>query len=219
MARYTGPKVRVSRRLGVNVFENEKGRRAMERRPFPPGAHGRTRRRNAGSEYLAQLQEKQKAKYIYGVLEKQFKKTYNEANRMQGPTGENLLILLETRLDNVVFRAGWASTRPQARQFVNHGLMQVNGRRVDIPSFRVRKGDVVTLSPKAAQMIVIQHNIDVLDRSLVGWLEAGDGGKQVTVRDLPQRDHIDVPVRESLIVERYSKCPPPPERLTDPRTR
>ena len=205
MARYTGPKVRVSRRLGVNVFENEKGRRAMERRPFPPGAHGRTRRRNAGSEYLAQLQEKQKAKYIYGVLEKQFKKTYNEANRMQGPTGENLLILLETRLDNVVFRAGWASTRPQARQFVNHGLMQVNDRRVDIPSFRVRKGDVVTLSPKAAQMIVIQHNIDVLDRSLVGWLEAGDGGKQVTVRDLPQRDHIDVPVRESLIVELYSK--------------
>jgi small subunit ribosomal protein S4 len=205
MARYTGPKVRVSRRLGVNVFENEKGRRAMERRPFPPGAHGRTRRRNAGSEYLAQLQEKQKAKYIYGVLEKQFKKTYNEANRMQGPTGENLLILLETRLDNVAFRAGWASTRPQARQFVNHGLVQVNGRRVDIPSFRVRKGDVVTLSPKAAQMIVIQHNIDVLDRSLVGWLEAGDGGKQVTVRDLPQRDHIDVPVRESLIVELYSK--------------
>jgi len=205
MARYTVPKIRVSRRLGVNVFENEKGRRAMERRPFPPGAHGRTRRRNAGSEYLAQLQEKQKAKYIYGVLEKQFKKTYNEANRMQGPTGENLLILLETRLDNVVFRAGWASTRPQARQFVNHGLVQVNGRRVDIPSFRVRKGDVVTLSPKAAQMIVIQHNIDVLDRSLVGWLEAGDGGKQVTVRDLPQRDHIDVPVRESLIVELYSK--------------
>ncbi|NBV74230.1 MAG: 30S ribosomal protein S4, partial [Actinobacteria bacterium] len=124
---------------------------------------------------------------------------------MQGPTGENLLILLETRLDNVAFRAGWASTRPQARQFVNHGLVQVNGRRVDIPSFRVRKGDVVTLSPKAAQMIVIQHNIDVLDRSLVGWLEAGDGGKQVTVRDLPQRDHIDVPVRESLIVELYSK--------------
>ena len=205
MARYTGPKVRVSRRLGVNVFENEKGRRAMERRPFPPGAHGRTRRRNAGSEYLAQLQEKQKAKYIYGVLEKQFKKTYNEANRMQGPTGENLLILLETRLDNVAFRAGWASTRPQARQFVNHGLVQVNGRRVDIPGFRVRKGDVVTLSPKAAQMIVIQHNIDVLDRSLVGWLEAGDGGKQVTVRELPQRDHIDVPVRESLIVELYSK--------------
>jgi small subunit ribosomal protein S4 len=205
MARYTGPKVRLSRRLSTNIFENEKGRRALDRRPFPPGAHGRTRRRNAGSEYLAQLQEKQKAKYIYGVLEKQFKKTYDEANRLSGPTGENLLILLETRLDNVAYRAGWASTRPQARQFVNHGLVKVNGRRVDIPSYRVRKGDVVSLSEKAANMIVIQHNIDVLDRSLVGWLETGDGGKQVTVRDLPQREHIDVPVRESLIVELYSK--------------
>ena len=127
------------------------------------------------------------------------------ALRTQGNTGENLLIMLECRLDNVAYRAGWASTRPQARQFVNHGLVQVNGKRVDIPSFRVRKGDVVSLSPKAANMIVIQHNLDVLDRSLVGWLEAGDGGKQVTVRDLPQREHIDVPVRESLIVELYSK--------------
>ena len=205
MARYTGPKVRMSRRLGVNIFENEKGRKALERRPFPPGAHGRTRRRNAGSEYLAQLQEKQKAKYIYGLLERQFRKTYDEANRLQGPTGENLLRLLEQRLDNVVYRASWASTRPQARQFVNHGLVTVNGRRVDIASFRVRKGDVVKLSPKAANMIVIQHNLDVLDRSIVGWLEVGDGGKQVTVRDLPQRDHIDVPVREQLIVELYSK--------------
>ena len=205
MARYTGPKVRLSRRLSTNIFENEKGRKALDRRPFPPGAHGRTRRRNAGSEYLAQLQEKQKAKYIYGVLEKQFKKTYNEALRLQGPTGENLLILLETRLDNVVYRAGWASTRPQARQFVNHGLIKVDGKRVDIPSYRVRKGDVVSLSPKAANMIVIQHNLDVLDRTVVGWLEIGEGGKQVTVRDLPQREHIDVPVRESLIVELYSK--------------
>jgi len=203
MARYTGPKVRVTRRLGVNIFENEKGRRALERRPFPPGAHGRTRRRNAGSEYLVQLQEKQKAKYIYGLLERQFRKTYDEALRLPGPTGENLLRLLELRLDNVVFRAGWASTRPQARQFVNHGLIQVNGKRLDIPSARVRKGDVISLSPKAQKMIVIQHNIDVLDRSLVGWLEAGD--KQVTVRDEPSRDHIDVPVREQLIVELYSK--------------
>ena len=205
MARYTGPKVRLSRRLSTNIFENEKGRKALDRRPFPPGQHGRTRRRNAGSEYLAQLQEKQKAKYIYGLLEKQFKKTYNEANRLSGPTGENLLILLETRLDNIVYRAGWASTRPQARQFVNHGLIRVDGKRVDIPSFRARKGQVVTLSPKAANMIVIQHNLDVLDRTVVGWLEVGDGGKQVTVRDLPQREHIDVPVRESLIVELYSK--------------
>ena len=205
MARYTGPKVRVSRRLSTNIFENEKGRKALERRPFPPGAHGRTRRRNSGSEYLAQMQEKQKAKYIYGVLERQFKKTYEEANRLHGPTGENLLRLLEQRLDNVVYRAGWASTRPQARQFVNHGLIQVNGKRVDIRSYRVKKGDVVSLSPKARDMIVIQHNLDVLDRSLVGWLGSGDGGKEVTVHSLPEREHIDVPVRESLIVELYSK--------------
>ncbi len=205
MARYTGPKVRVSRRLGINIFENEKGRKALERRPFPPGAHGRTRRRGNPSEYLAQLQEKQKAKYIYCVLERQFRNTYEEAVRLAGPTGENLLRLLEQRLDNVVYRAGWASTRPQAGQFVSHGLVQVNGKRLDIRSYRVKKGDVLTLSPKARDMIVVQHNIDVLDRQTVGWLEKAEGGKQVTVRDLPQRDHIDVPVRESLIVELYSK--------------
>ena len=205
MARYTGPKVRVSRRLGINVFENEKGRKALERRPFPPGAHGRTRRRGNPSEYLAQLQEKQKAKYIYCVLERQFRNTYEEAVRLAGPTGENLLRLLEQRLDNVVYRAGWESTRPQAGQFVSHGLVQVNGKRLDIRSYRVKKGDVLTLSPKARDMIVVQHNIDVLDRQTVGWLEKAEGGKQITVRDLPQRDHIDVPVRESLIVELYSK--------------
>ncbi len=203
MARYTGPKVRISRRLNTNIFENAKGSKALDRRPFPPGAHGRSRRRNAGSEYLAQMQEKQKAKYIYGVLERQFRRTYEEANRLAGPTGENLLRLLEQRLDNVVFRAGWASTRPQARQFVNHGLIQVDGKRVDIASYRVKRGQVISLSPKAKEMIQIQHNIDTIDRSLVGWLEAGD--KQVTVRDLPQREHIDVPVREQLIVELYSK--------------
>ncbi len=197
--------MRISRRLSVNIFENEKGRTALERRPFPPGQHGRTRRRGNSSEYLAQMQEKQKAKYIYGVLERQFKKTYEEANKLQGPTGEILLQLLERRLDNIVFRAGWASTRPQARQFVNHGLIQVEGKRVDIASYRVKRGQVISLSPKADKMIVIQHNRDTLDRSLVGWLEAGDGGKQVTVRSLPEREHIDVPVRESLIVELYSK--------------
>ncbi len=205
MARYTGPKVRVSRRLATNIFENEKGRKALERRPFPPGQHGRTRRRNAGSEYLAQLQEKQKAKFIYGVLERQFHRTYETANRLAGPTGENLLRLLEQRLDNIVYRAGWAETRPQARQFVSHGKILVNGKRVDIASYRVKKGDVVSLHEKARNMIVIQHNIDTLDRKVVGWLEQGDGGKQVTVRDLPQREHIDVPVREQLIVELYSK--------------
>lgn len=205
MARYTGPKVKLSRRLSTNIFENEKGRRALERRPFPPGHHGRNRRRGSGSEYLLQLQEKQKAKFIYGVLEKQFRNTYEEAVRLAGPTGENLLRLLEQRLDNVVYRASWGATRPQARQFVSHGLITVNGKRVNIPSYRVRKGDVVELSEKAKQMIAIRHNLDVLDRRIVGWLETGEGGLRVTVRDLPQREHIDVPVRESLIVELYSK--------------
>ena len=139
------------------------------------------------------------------MLERQFRRTYEEANRLQGPTGENLLRLLEQRLDNVVYRAGWASTRPQARQFVNHGLIHVNGKRVDIASYRVRKGDVVSLPTKTQAMIVVQHNLDTLDRRVVGWLETGDGGKSVTVRELPQREHIDVPVRESLIVELYSK--------------
>jgi small subunit ribosomal protein S4 len=205
MARYTGPKVRISRRLNVNVFENAKGSKALERRPFPPGTHGRTRRRGAGSEYLTQMQEKQKAKYIYGLLERQFRKTYEEANRLAGPTGENLLRLLECRLDNVVYRAGWGCTRPQARQFVSHGLVLVDGKRVNIPSYRVTRGQVVSLSEKARKMIVVQHNIDTLDRRVVGWLETGDEGRQVTVRELPQREHIDVPVREQLIVELYSK--------------
>ena len=204
MARYTGPKVKISRRLGVNIFENEKGRRALERRPYPPGEHGRSRRRQA-SEYAGQLAEKQKAKYIYGVLERQFRRAYEEATRLPGVTGENLLRLLELRLDNVVYRAGWAATRPQARQFVNHGLINVDGKRVNIPSYRVRPGQVVSLGKKAMEMIVIRHNLDVLDRSVVGWLEVSDGGSKVTVRDVPQRAHIDVPVREQLIVELYSK--------------
>lgn len=205
MARYTGPKVRISRRLGINIYENTKGSKALERRPFPPGTHGRTRRRGAGSEYLMQLQEKQKAKYIYGVLERQFRKAYEEATRLAGPTGENLLRLLECRLDNVVYRAGWANTRPQARQFVSHGLVLVDGKRVNIPSFSVGRGQVVTLSEKAKNMIVIQHNIDTLDHKMVGWIDRAEGGKQVTVRELPSREQIDVPVREQLIVELYSK--------------
>ncbi|MGA1331906.1 MAG: 30S ribosomal protein S4 [Ilumatobacteraceae bacterium] len=205
MARYTGPKVRISRRLGINVFENSKGTKALERRPFPPGAHGRTRRRSSEGEYLNQLQEKQKAKYIYGVLERQFRKIYDEAVRRSGPTGENILRLLELRLDNVVYRAGWAATRPQARQFVSHGLVKVDGKRVNIPSYTLGKGEIVSLSDKALNMIVIQHNIDTLGRAPVAWLDVQDGGKAVAVRDLPTREQIDVPVKEQLIVELYSK--------------
>jgi small subunit ribosomal protein S4 len=204
MARYTGPKVKISRRLGVNIYENDKGSKALNKRPYPPGEHGRSRRRQP-SEYLLQLQEKQKAKYIYGVLERPFSNLYKEASRQKGVTGENLLRMLEQRLDNIVFRAGWAATRPQARQFVGHGMVNVNGRRVDIPSYRVRTGDVISLRDKSRQMIVIRHNLDTLDRLKPAWLEVGDDGFQVTVRDLPTREQIDVPVREQLIVELYSK--------------
>lgn len=151
------------------------------------------------------MQEKQKAKYIYGVLERQFRKIYETAVRMSGPTGENILRLLELRLDNVVYRAGWAATRPQARQFVSHGLVKVDGKRVNVPSYTLGKGEIVTLSDKAKNMIVIQHNIDTLGRAPVAWLDAQDGGKAVVVRDLPTREQIDVPVKEQLIVELYSK--------------
>ena len=205
MARYTGPKVRISRRLGINIFENAKGTKALERRPFPPGAHGRTRRRSSDGEYLSQLQEKQKAKYIYGVLERQFRNIFDEAVRRNGPTGENILRLLELRLDNVVYRAGWAATRPQARQFVSHGLVKIDDKRVNIPSYTLAKGEVVSLSDKARNMIIIQHNIDTLGRAPVAWLDAQDGGKAVSVRELPTREQIDVPVKEQLIVELYSK--------------
>lgn len=208
MARYTGPVCRLCRRERTKLYL--KGTRcdtqkcAMERRPFPPGDHGRSRRQQ-GSEYLAQLREKQKARRIYGLMEKQFRKTYDEAVRQQGVTGENLLRLLETRLDNVAFRAGWGASRSQARQFVRHGHVQVNGKRVTIPSYQVRKGDVVSLSVKARAMIVVRQNIDTLDRQVPGWLDASDASQAVTVRDAPLRAQIDIPVREQLIVELYSK--------------
>ena len=205
MSRYTGPKARVSRRLGTNIFGTKGEVVALDKRPYPPGEHGRTRRRGNPSEYLLQLQEKQKARFSYGLSEKQFRRVYEEASRRQGVTGENMLRFLELRLDNVVYRAGMAATRAQARQLVNHGHVDVNGRRVDIPSYRCKKGDVVTLRAKARKMIVVQWNIDVLDRQSPAWLEMGDHGHEVTVRELPVRDQIDVPVREQLIVELYSK--------------
>jgi small subunit ribosomal protein S4 len=208
MARYTGPVCRLCRRERMKLYlkgtKCDSMKCPIERRPYPPGDHGRSRRQQ-GSEYLTQLREKQKARRIYGLMEKQFRNLYVEANRQSGVTGENLLRLLETRLDNVTFRAGWGSSRSQARQFVRHGHIKVNGRRVTIPSFQVKRGDVVTLSDKARGFIAIRQNIDTLDRLMPPWLEAGDGGQQVTVRDLPQRAHIDVPVREQLIVELYSK--------------
>ena len=205
MARYTGPRARVSRRLGVNIFGTSGEVRALDRRPYPPGEHGRGRRRGQPSEYLMQLQEKQKARFSYGLSERQFRNLYEEANRRKGVTGELMLQLLERRLDNVVYRAGLAATRPQARQFVNHGHFEVNGKRVDIPSYRVRVGDKISLRTKSREMVTVQWNKDVLDRQAPGWLEVGDDGFAVTVRAYPEREQIDVPVREQLIVELYSK--------------
>jgi small subunit ribosomal protein S4 len=154
---------------------------------------------------MLQLREKQKARRIYGVLEKQFRNLYKEASRQDGITGENLLRMLELRLDNVVYRAGWAASRSQARQLVRHGHVNVDGKRVTIPSYQVRKGQAIELRDKARAMIVIRHNVDTIDRRVPPWLEGGNDNFSVTVRDLPLREHIDVPVRESLIVELYSK--------------
>ncbi len=208
MARYIGPVCRLCRREKMKLFlkgpKCDSLKCPIERRPYPPGLHGRDRTRQ-GSEYLAQLREKQKARRIYGVLEKQFRTYYEEANRQQGITGENLLRMLELRLDNVVFRACWGASRAQARQLVRHGHVLVNGRRVTIPSYRLRRADVVSLAPKARNYIVVRHNMDTLGRQVPAWLEVGEEGFEVSVRDLPLREHIDVPVRESLIVELYSK--------------
>jgi small subunit ribosomal protein S4 len=207
MARYTGPACRLCRREKMKLFlkgpKCDSMKCPIERRPYPPGEHGRGRIRE--SEYLLQLREKQKARRIYGVLEKQFRNVYAEANRQGGITGENLLRMLEQRLDNVVYRAGWAASRAQARQFVRHGHVNVNGRRVTIPSYQVRKGDAVEVREKSRNMIVVRHNVDTIDRRVPPWLEKSDEGFVATVRDLPLREHIDVPVRESLIVELYSK--------------
>ena len=207
MARYTGPVCRLCRREKVKLFlkgpKCDTMKCPIERRPYPPGEHGRDRPRE--SEYQIQLREKQKARRIYGLLEKQFRNLYEEANRTHGITGENLLRMLELRLDNVAYRAGWGSSRSQARQLVRHGHVQVNGKRVTIPSYRVRKGDVVSLKEKSRSLIVIRHNVDTLDRQVPPWLEGAEEDFRVTVRDLPLREHIDVPVREQLIVELYSK--------------
>jgi small subunit ribosomal protein S4 len=209
MARYTGPVCRLCRREKMKLFlkgpKCDSMKCPIERRPYPPGDHGRGRIRE--SEYMIQLREKQKARRIYGVLEKQFRRMYQEATRQKGITGENLLRMLETRLDNVAYRAMFGASRNQARQLVRHGHVSVNGKRVTIPSYQVRKGDVVELRSKAQNMIVIQHNLDTIDRTMPPWLEAADGGSRtkVIVRELPMREHIDVPVREQLIVELYSK--------------
>lgn len=207
MARYTGPVCRLCRRERMKLYL--KGAKCdtmkcpIEKRPYPPGQHGRGRVRE--TEYLLQLREKQKARRIYGVLEKQFRITFVEAARRGGKTGDNLLQILESRLDNVVFRSGFAASRSQARQFIRHGHIKVNGKRVDIPSYQLNKGDVVALTDKAKAMIVVRHSIEVVDHTPPMWIDVNKNDAKITISDLPIREQIDIPVREQLIVELYSK--------------
>jgi small subunit ribosomal protein S4 len=201
MARYTGPATRISRRLNVDLVG---GDAAFERRPYPPGQHGRARIKQ--SEYLMQLQEKQKAKYSYGILEKQFRGYYNEAVRRAGKTGDNLLQILESRLDNVVYRSGLARTRRAARQLVSHGHFLVNGHKVNIPSFRVSQYDIIDVKPASLQttpFLIARESLG--DRPVPAWLQIIPGRLRVLVHSLPERAQIEIPLQEQLIVELYSK--------------
>ena len=208
MARYTGADCRLCRREGAKLFL--KGDRcytdkcAIERRNYAPGEAGKKRIKE--SEYRLQLREKQKTKRIYGVLEKQFHHYYEIAGRQQGVTGENLLRILESRLDNVVYRLGFAKSRAEARQQVRHGHITVNGRRVDIPSFRVRPGELVSVAPKAKDLLVVKSALVSNERvQVTAWLEIYIEKLQGSVLSLPTRDQIDLDINEQLIVELYSK--------------
>ena len=201
MARYTGPATRVSRRLRVDLVG---GDMAFERRPYPPGQAGRNRIKE--SEYLLQLQEKQKAKYTYGVLERQFRRYDAEANRLPGKTGDNLVILLESRLDNVVYRAGLARTRRQARQLVSHGHFTVNGKNINVPSYKVTQYDIIDVRDRSKKMEWFEDAQDALiDANVPAWLQVVPDTLRILVHQLPERAQIDIPLQEQLIVELYSK--------------
>jgi small subunit ribosomal protein S4 len=206
MARYTGPSCKLCRREGLKLFL--KGERcltekcAIERRSYPPGEHGRGRIKQ--SQYLLQLREKQKARRYYGLLERQFRNYYEKAARGSGVTGDNLLRILETRLDNVIYRLGFAASRAQARQLVRHGHFQVNGRRVNIPSFQVKPLDIVMIKTGSPAEQVIRDATD-LTASVAPWLQADHDGLTGKILKWPDRVEIDTPVQESLIVELYSK--------------
>jgi len=206
MARDTGPQCKQCRREGQKLFL--KGERCLtdkcgvERRSYPPGEHGRGRQKQ--SEYRVQLREKQKAKRYYGVLERQFAIYYDKASRQQGVTGENLLRMLECRFDNVLVRLGFAASRRQARQLILHGHWTVNGRRVNIPSYQVRPDDVITLRHGSPAEQVVRDATD-LTASVTPWLQADHDGLTGKVLKWPEREEIDTPVQESLIVELYSK--------------
>jgi len=203
MARYIGPRFKLCRREGVNLFGNRKF--DVELRNYPPGEHGNKRRVKL-SNYGLQLREKQKVKRIYGVLERQFRRYYEKAARAKGVTGTVLLQSLERRLDNVVYRMGFATTRPQARQIVNHGLACVNDQRVNIPSYLVKQGDEITFKLKDKAKNFISGNIEATKETPVpAWLTVDDKHFKGKVVNLPQRDDVQFPINEQLIVELYSK--------------
>jgi len=208
MARYTGADCRRCRREKMKLFlkgsKCEGPKCPIEIRPYPPGEHGRGRSKD--SEYLLQLREKQKAKRVYGVLEKQFRGYYTEANRQQGKTGEVLLQILESRLDNVIYRAGFAKSRDMARQVVRHGHVLVNGRKVDIPSYRVTENDIVSVREKSLEMTpFVVARAEAGSRLVPAWMEVISSQMRILVHSLPARAVIDTPVQEQLIVELYSK--------------
>ena len=206
MAKYTGPKGKLVRRFGVNIFDNPKYDRLLERRDSKPGQHGASQMRRKVSDYGLQLVEKQKLRCTYGLLEKQFRRLFRKASQQKGVTGDNLMVLLETRLDNVAYRAGFGSTRMQARQMVNHGHLAVNGRRVDRASCRLHPGDVVSVADRETSRRLAARYLDENPRfSGSSWLQIDREALQVTVSHLPTRDEIASPVNEQLVIELYSK--------------
>ena len=199
MARYTGSTFRKSRRLGFSILENGK---ELARKPFAPGQHGTSRKKL--SDYGVQLQEKQKVRFMYGLNEKQFRKTFNEAGKLKGVHGENFLKLLESRLDNLVYRMGFSTTRRGARQLVNHGHITVNGKKVDIPSYRVKPGDVVAVKENDKNLKVIRESLEAINNRVefVTYDEKNMAGTYVRY---PERSELNGEINESLIVEFYNR--------------
>lgn len=205
MGRYRGPVVKISRREGVNLVESPKVQKYMERHPYPPGQHGQRRRRKP-SDYAVRLREKQKLRFYYNMSEKQFRNLFAEASQKTGATGQVFLQLLESRLDNVVYRMGIASTRRQARQFVAHGHIVVNGKRLDVPSYRVEPGDVLEVHANAKKNPFIRENLEARKRGkTLPWLEFDAEAMRGTFKSRPSREDIVVPVNELQVIEYYSR--------------
>ena len=200
MARYTGPNNKKARRVSFSILENGKD---IARRPYGPGQHGQDRKRKP-SNYSVQLTEKQKARFMYGISEKQFKKLVNESGKMKGVHGENLLILLESRLDNIVYKIGFATTRRGARQLVNHGHILVNGKKVDIPSYRVKIGDVITLKETSMNHPVVLASLEAMNKR-VDYISFDANKKEATYVRYPERSELNADINEALIVEFYSR--------------